>query len=430
MTQSRRFSFLRRALLGLACAVTCGATVPQPVHAQGAANVELISQDAAARLGLERIWIGQTVFNPQRDKIVHVILDEDNIYTESSSGHVTAFDAEDGRKLWSILLGRNDEPIFPITSNESICLCVTGNTMHALNKRTGKKLWSLRIPGAPSTGPAMDDKQVYVGTLDGSVYAFSLDKIRTAYTENRLPKWSYETVVWRYQATQEITSPPVITGRLVNFGCRDGSVYGVARLNRKLVFQFETNAPIMAPLGQKGDTLFVVSEDHNFYALNGNNGDVRWDFASGLPIRKRPIVVDDDLYLVPDRGGLFCLSVNAGAKKWWHESLTDFVATTGQVTYATDRDYNLVMLSREEGKILTRMSLRGYPIRVSNDRTDRVYVVSDSGLIVAMRPQGRSYPTFHKYPDRLPLIPLFEPEEGAAGSDAAPTDGSSGDDNN
>ncbi|MBA4030922.1 MAG: pyrrolo-quinoline quinone, partial [Planctomyces sp.] len=184
----------------------------------------LITQDQAQALGLERAWWGQAVFNPSRDKISHVVIDEDNVYVQASSGHITAFDAEDGRKLWAVLLGTNDEPMFPMAANETDCLAIVGAKMVCMEKRTGKILWTLRLPGAPSTGAALDENHVYFGALDGSVYAFSLKRIRELYLEQRLPQWSNDAFVWRYKAAGEITSPPIPSGRLVKFASRDGSV--------------------------------------------------------------------------------------------------------------------------------------------------------------------------------------------------------------
>jgi hypothetical protein len=61
---------------------------------------------------------------------------------------------------------------------------------------------------------------------------------------------------------------------------------------------------------------------------------------------------------------------------------------------------------------------------VANDRTDRLYLSTANGTVVCLRPTGRPYPTFHRYPDRLPLMPEFEPEPGTEpAADNPPADG-------
>ena len=374
----------------------------------------LPTQQQLSQFGLERAWWGQAVLNPSRDKVRHVTIDEDIVYVQASSGTTTAFNSETGQRLWATQLGRFDQPSFPAVSNEDLALVVVGSTMYGVDKVTGKTIWTLVLPGQPSTGPSVDDNQVYVGTLDGSMYAFSLRKIRQLFREQRLPQWSHEAMVWRYQAGKEVTSPPIVTGRVVNFASRDGSLYSVSAPDRKLLYQLQTDAPIVAPLARLGKVQYMASEDNTFYALNVDNGRVLWEFTSGLPIRRAPFAIANDLYITPDRGGMYCLEAASGAQRWWQPSLTRFLAVAGGAMFASDEDGNLIKVSRANGAIAGSLPLRVFSVRVSNDRTDRLYLSTDSGLIIALRQKGELLPVFHKFPDRLPIVPLVEPEEPAA----------------
>ncbi|MEK6262954.1 MAG: PQQ-binding-like beta-propeller repeat protein, partial [Planctomycetota bacterium] len=295
-----------------------------------------------------------------------------------------------------------------------LALMIVGSTMYGIDKLTGKTIWTLVLPGQPSTGPSVDDNQVYVGTLDGSMYAFSLKKIRQLYREQRLPQWSHEAMMWRYQAGKEVTSPPIVTGRVVNFASRDGSLYSVSAPDRKLLYQLETDAPIVAPLARSGKIQYMASEDFTFYALNVDNGRVIWEFTSGLPIRRAPFAIANDLYITPDRGGMYCLDATTGAQRWWQPSLTRFLAVTGGAMFASDDEGNLIKVSRANGAIIGSHPLRVFSVRVSNDRTDRLYLSTESGLIIGLRQKGELLPVFHKFPDRLPIVPQVEPEESAA----------------
>jgi outer membrane protein assembly factor BamB len=367
-----------------------------------------------SRYGLETAWTAQAVINPARDHLAQLTLDEELVYAQGTNGVLTAFDAETGRRQWAVRLGRFDEPTFPPVSNEGMVLAVVGHSMYGIDKLKGDIKWSLRIPGPPSTGPAIDESQIYVGTLDGSVYAFSIRRIEKLYLERRLPQWSHDTLVWRYQAAKEITSPPLPVGRTVNFAARDGSLYAVTTNRPKLMYQFETDAPIVAPMAYVGDVQFLASEDFTFYAINANTGKVLWEFVTGLPIRKSPFAIGDVLYLSPDRGGVFCLSVTDGGQRWWKPFLTDFVTASHRVTYARDVDGNLALIDTNDGSLLGRIPAFAYPRHIHNDRTDRIYLATDSGHILALREKGRDIPNFHKYPERRPIQPEFAPEEGEA----------------
>ena len=400
-------SFLRLFVVGLLAALAHSL----PVFAQLKTDSPLPTHQELNRLGLERGWWGHAVLNPSRDKIKHMSIDEDTIYMQANSGVTTAFDAESGQQLWAVHLGRFDEPSFPAVSNENQALIVVGSTMYALEKRTGKTVWTLILTGQPSTGPSLDDKHVYFGTLDGSVYAYSLRKIRQLYEERRLPQWSMEAQVWKYKAGKEITSPPISTGRVVNFGSSDGILYSVNAVDRKTIFQLETDKPIIAPLTRLDNTMFMASEDYTFYALNLFSGRVKWEFTSGLPIRKTPWALDNTLFLLPDRGGMYCLDPETGVRRWWKPDLTNFIAILGNTVAASDGNGNLVMVSRDKGETIGSLPLRRYTVRTGNDRTDRIYMATESGIVICLRQSGHTYPVFHRFPDRLPLLPEITPDD-------------------
>lgn len=377
---------------------------------QGLVGDGFISTTLLNRYGLETAWTAQAVLNPSRDKVAHLVLDEELLYVQATNGIVTAFDAETGVRAWAVRLGSFDEPSFPAESNETMVMIVVGTKMYGIEKRTGNVVWTLRLPGAPSTSPSADDTQVYVGTLDGSVYAFSLKKIKELYSDRKLPQWSHEAMVWRYQAAKEITSPPLTSGRTVNFASRDGSLYAVSPNRRELTFQFETDAPIVAPMAQWGDQQYLASEDYTFYAINASSGQVIWEFIAGLPIRTSPEIVRGNLYIHPDRGGLYCLDAAEGAQKWWQPRLEEFLAVANDIVFSRDINNDIVMVTAADGHTVGRLPAGRYRRHVSNDRTDRVYLATDTGRIAALRFRGRTFPVYHKHPERLPLLPEFAPE--------------------
>lgn len=413
----------------LAAMLMWAGALPTPVLAQRSSVGEgFIPTTTLNRYGLESAWTAQAVLNPSRDKVAHLVLDEELLYVQATNGIITAFDAETGVRAWALRLGRFDEPSFPAESNETMVMVVVGTHLYAIDKRSGTMVWSLRLPGAPSTSPSADADQVYVGTLDGSVYAYSLRKIKELYGDRKLPEWSHEALVWRYQAAKEITSPPLTSGRTVNFASRDGSLYAVSAERRELTFQFETDKAIVAPMAQWGDTQYLASEDFTFYAINAASGRVKWSFIAGLPIRTSPEVVRGNLYIHPDRGGLFCLDAITGTQKWWLPRLSQFVAVANDVVFARDDNKDMMMVSAANGRTVGRLATGRYTRHVSNDRTDRVYLGTDTGRIAAIRFRGRDFPIYHKHPERLPLLPEFAPEvpeapeAGLPGNEPAPAD--------
>ncbi|GAB4139975.1 MAG: hypothetical protein Tsb009_09130 [Planctomycetaceae bacterium] len=384
----------------------------------------LPTQRMLNRYGLERAWMSQATLDPTRDQVRHLVADEDVVYIQSRQGLVTAFDALNGKKLWAAQLGRTSSVSFPITSNDEMAVVITGTQMIALEKYTGKLLWKIGIPSAASTQATMDDDHIYVGARDGSVYAFDLRKIRELFEKNLLPQWSNLTLLWRFKSYKTVVTPPISTGRVVNFASQGGSLYSITTNDRKLVFQFELDGPASAPMafsrGELDKTkksfkryLYLPSEDMKLYCVNMDNGRVRWEYMAGLPIRKAPRVIKDnlrdDVYLTPVRGGMHCLNEKTGKLIWRRPDVTEFLAATPTLVYASDQVGNVLLLSRKDGAVIGHLPLRNFQIRLSNGRTDRLFIATKTGLLVCIREQGQSFPIYHQYPDRRPLLPELTP---------------------
>lgn len=402
------------------------------VHAQIGGRT-LPSPRELNRIGLERMWWSQATINPARDTVTHITVDDHNLYVQSSAGMTTCFDAETGKKLWAVQLGRADATSYPVSSNDEFALVTGGPMLYAVEKFKGESLWRIRMPTLASARPTMDDERIYVPSLDDSIYALDLRTIRRLYEERKLPEFSFETVAWRYQSGDEITTPPVTTGRVVSFASTDRSLYTLQTFPRQLLWQFETGAPVSAPVVRSGRLLYLASRDFNFYCLDAENGAVQWEFVSGLPVTQSPRVIGEQVFLVPTRGGMFALGATTGRSLWKQPRLTQFVAASQDTIYASDRVGNLVLVDRGDGSIRGTLPLRHFKHRYENDHTDRIYVATQSGMVMALRERDQKFPIFHKYPERQPLLPEFadpEADPEAAAPDAGGVDVPSLDDLN
>ena len=410
---------MKRTLRMLTIVPLAMLAVSSSVYAQHAGQ-PLPSHQQLSRLGLERAWWAQAVMNPNRDKIQHVVVDEDTVYVQTSSGLMTAFDGEIGRQKWTVRLGKYDQPSSKPISNEEETMVAVGSTIYGMDKSTGRILWTLPLEKEAVTGATADENRLYFGTMEGSVYAYDLKKIRRLYAQRRLPEFALEARIWRYNTGKEITSAPIVGGQFIDFASRNGSLYALRAEDRKLVFQFETDKPIVAPVARMDETLFVASEDNSFIALNMFNGQVRWEFTSGLPIRKPIWTIGNDLYVLPARGGLFSLDPATGLRRWANPYLTSFISVQGNTVAALDEEGNMVVLTRDKGTVIGRLPVQQFALRVGNDRTDRIVLATENGLILCLRPLGQPYPVFHRCPDRLPLLPeFFSDEESKPQSDEA-----------
>ncbi|MFN0198643.1 MAG: PQQ-binding-like beta-propeller repeat protein [Planctomycetaceae bacterium] len=405
-------------ILGL-CAALAGFIISADAQAQSLLTVKrLPSERSLNRIGLTRMWSGQATINASRDKVRHLTADEEMVFVQSTAGVMSAFESETGRKLWAIQLGRSDNISYPAVTNSHIVLFAVGMKLFALERRSGDVLWELDLNRHPSTSPAMDEDRLYIGCIDGSVYAYNLLKIQELYNNNLLPQWSNVTQAWRFKSSKAIVSPPISNGRVISFASEDRSLYCATCDRRELVFQIETDRPVSTPLAQKGDSIFFGSADLNFYNVNMNNGRMRWKFVPGTPVKQAPQVIGDSVYITTEHEGMFCVSEAAGALRWTNPQVTAFVGASDERLYTSDRHGNLLVLAKSDGVAIEELPLNHFTIRYPNSRTDRMFMCTSSGLVIALREIQNDFPVYHQFPDNRPILPEFTPEGEAENPEA------------
>ncbi|WP_437230902.1 PQQ-binding-like beta-propeller repeat protein [Planctomicrobium sp. SH661] len=363
------------------------------------------------RLGLTMSWWGQAGVNASRDNVEFFTADEQNVFVQSSTGMLSSFHGELGRKLWTRLVGTPDQQSYPVTTSDQEVLVTIGLHLYSLDKRTGKTQWELIVSEYPSTSPEMDEKQIFVGTLDGSVLAYDLPKVRSLYQRGMLPQWTVRARMWNFQTPDLIISPPIPAGDDVVFASKRGIVYSLKAQSKELKYQLEAGNLILTPLGYSKDKLFVADRNARMLCMNTATGSVIWTFAGGTPIAQQPRAVDRFVYVVPHREGLTSLATASGVQQWQQPVATSFVAASETRVYARDESKNLLVLDRATGKLIGSMNMRNYPIHAANDRTDRIYLSSPGGTVIALREIGSDYPVYHLHPERRPILPELAPEE-------------------
>ncbi|MEX2286728.1 MAG: PQQ-binding-like beta-propeller repeat protein, partial [Planctomycetaceae bacterium] len=347
------------------------------VYAQRATEgKELPSQQLLDRYGLKLAWWGQATMDPVEDRVRYVSIDEQVVVVQSTKGTVTTFDHDNGRRLWSAQFGRPNHPSYAVAINDQLIVVPVGMRMYAVDKFTGELIWQILLPSHPSTSPSMDANRIYIGSLNGTLYAYNLKKVRQSFEEGYDERWSFLSLDWRYMAGKRIVTAPVSNDRNIAFASYDGLLYSVEAINHRLRFQFEPDYPISAPLGFSENLLFAVTDGYKVYCIDSDDGNLIWEYAAGTPIHQAPRIIGQQLFLVTDNGAMLCVSKATHQQFWVRENVGQFLAATNSLVYASDMVGNIQLVSREDGSTLGMLPLRQYTVRPENDRTDRLFLVT------------------------------------------------------
>src|SRR5690606_20239092 len=125
------------------------------------------------------------------------------------------------------------------------------------------------------------------------------------------PQYNYENIAWRFATSSQILQAPVSDGKTIVFANAQGSIHSVSPDGGVLNFQFEIDEPVTAALdvghvmenGVDVTLIYAATGDTMLYALRGTNGTTKWLHLAGEPIREKPHVIGNSVFLVPVDAG-------------------------------------------------------------------------------------------------------------------------------
>ena len=156
-------------------------------------------------------------------------------------------------------------------------------------------------------GPLVSHENVYIGSIDGYLYAFDAASL---------------TFRWRFGTGGEIWSTPAVWQDSIFIGSFDKKIYSINANTGQANWDqpFETKGPIIASPVIAGDMIIVVSLDRIVYALDADSGELIWQFPAmeaefDKPERwlwATPVLHDGTLYVPSMDGHIYVLNSDSG----------------------------------------------------------------------------------------------------------------------
>jgi hypothetical protein len=115
--------------------------------------------------------------------------------------------------------------------------------------------WKFQTGKGISSSPAISNGIVYVGSLDGYIYAIDAE---------------LGYLIWKIYIGQ-ITSSPLVFGDLVYVGSDDKYLYALDALTGTLKWRYQTSGKVISSPSFSGGNLYVGSEDGYLYAFSSSN---------------------------------------------------------------------------------------------------------------------------------------------------------------
>lgn len=203
-----------------------------------------------------------------------VAVEGDRVFATNGLGFVTALSTANGAKLWEVRLGG---PLrgAPTIAGDTLYVMSQDNQLYSLKTSDGATNWSataaVEIAGVFGTAaPAFDRGTVVAGFSSGELNAYRFENGRAVW-QDALARTSISTSV---ATLSDIDASPVIdSGQVFALG-QGGRMVALDLISGQRIW--ELNLAGTANPWIAGEWLFAVTDDAKVMAISRNNGKIRW----------------------------------------------------------------------------------------------------------------------------------------------------------
>lgn len=313
----------------------------------------------------------------------------DKIFAVDHEGEVSAFNAENGRRIWETEL---DIPVITGIGG-GMGMVIVGTQkgqLIALNEIDGVERWRARLTSEVLAPPTAAEGMVVSRTADGRVTAVSADTGEV--------QWSYQRAVPLLSLRG--AGAPVIAGNNVIAGYDNGKLVALSLSDGKVVWEKSVAVPrgrteldrlvdIDADPVIKNDNVYVVTYQGNVSALDLTSGQILWsrDMSSQIGL---DAAYGEAVYISDDEGYVWAVQDGSGDALWRQTRLlrrqVSAPAIAGDYVVVGDLEGYVHWLARNDGRFVARQQISDAAIRSKPlVKNGVVYITALDGSINAVR---------------------------------------------
>jgi outer membrane protein assembly factor BamB len=343
---------LAAAALATGCAGKDKETVEPPA--------DLVPFESSLRV--RRLWSSKVGAGTERLRLgLQPASDGARIFAGSHDGHVAAFDAETGRKLWS------QDTKLPLAAGpghggDVLVFGTNDGDLVALEASTGELRWRVAVGSEVLAPPAVSQNVVVFRSVDGRLRGASTADGTTLWTVEQSPP----TLTLRGNTAPRISGTVAVTGfangRVGAYALTTGeTLWEVTVANPTGRNELERLVDIGAGLQVTGNDVYAAGYQGRAVGIDLNTGLVLWQYDmssfAGLGADGNNVYVTDEV------GAVVALARRAGSQVWRQEALR-LRDVTAPVRYRDtivvgDFDGYLHWLDVADGKFLARARATG-----------------------------------------------------------------------
>lgn len=312
--------------------------------------------------------------------------DGKRIYAASNDGVVSAFNPDNGKRIWRIEL---DLPLSagPGVGENHVVVAGSDGDLICLSADDGREMWRIAIDAESLARPLIKDGSVVVQTIDGKLQVFSVF--------DGAEKWSIVQDTPRL--TLRGTSSPVIAGSIVVAGFDNGRLVGTSLATGVTAWEAVLSPPsgrsdldrladVDGALAVVGQDVYAAGYQGRLASVASESGQILW--ARDISTHVGVGVDFSNVYSLDGEGEILALLRRDGSEVWRQDALLRREPTTpvpfDNAIVLGDFEGYVHFFSNVDGRPVARVRvgkrlLSGAPVAIG----DKLYVQSESGSLEA-----------------------------------------------
>jgi outer membrane protein assembly factor BamB len=278
--------------------------------------------------------------------------------------------------------------------------------LYAIDQETGTEKWNFKSRMPIASSAAVAEGVVYFVSSAGSLAAIDAasGQPRWVFAAEYERKFEAKNLHGYPSAAQTIpdawdvfTSSPAVVNGTVYFGSGDGGVYAVDAKSGLLQWKFPTGDVVHASPAVANGVVYIGSWDGNLYAIDAASGQQKWVFHGGqdptihnqVGFQSSPAVVDGVVYVGCRDAHVYAIDAATGHRKWDYPTSKSWVNVTpavrdGIVYAATSDSSRFMALDARTGRLRFNFDAKAYVFSSPALAGPLAYFGSHSGRLYAV----------------------------------------------
>ncbi len=408
---------------------------------QATGEADLVAPAELGPAGLVKYWQCPIPL-PQSERMPRLYLEEEHLYAITDRGAVYAIDADIGLVRWSVPVAeppyRVFRPCHPTSKepDEQRYTCLAGTThLLIVNRRTGRYVGRMRLPFAASCPPMAVGKTLFIGSVNGRYCAlravarglvapepkqkkdggkwlgFVLLPGGKRYhkeggTREEVRKWQEDQlerlggpqddrkvalIRWRLDTKGNVRSRPAVADGVAYVPSDGGTVFACELENKSKEWVFETvGGVVAAPLIDR-ERVYIASLGGNVYAVGRGDGKPRWQCRLQTSLKRTGHLTGKLLYQPGEPTGVYAIDPKTGTLRWVCKQARYFLAEHDDAVFLLEPGRAIHQVYLETGETVRSMPAPSATVCVGNVRDATLYVASEDGRVMCIRPKDVPY---------------------------------------